>query len=482
MNKTRGLAALTAALLLASCATHRDIATEASPQDIRSLESQSLVDGRDGVWPELSWARTIGGEPLQSLINEALADNPGLHGAAARIAAARALADAARAAGGPVAGGTFSSTYQRYTENGVVPRPLAGSRESDNRLTLDFSWDLDPWGRHAAGLRSALAQGKAAEAERQLVRLNLSTAVARAWVQLSRQQAQLELIARQMEVREEIDRLTGLRLRAGLDSGSEREQVRQQLAALRAEQSQWQEAQALTRNQLAALLGKGPDRGRRITAAPLPATADATLPGQLPLGLLGRRPDIVAARWRVEAAQGNIAGARAQFYPNINLVAFAGFSSLGLSNLLAGGSEIAGLGPAVRLPLFESGALRAQLRDRVAGHEAAVAAYNQTLTDALHEVADQLQSLRAAQQQVQQLRAASQAAENGLLLAGRREQAGTGNRLPVLAGRMALLIQQRAELDGRARMADLGIGLVRALGGGYQDADAQHTIAGNSAS
>ncbi|HEY8607898.1 MAG TPA: efflux transporter outer membrane subunit [Noviherbaspirillum sp.] len=472
-NRLAGTAAaLAAAMLLTACATHRDIGSSAVLRAPADYESAATLAGAGGAWPGLSWAADIGGSALQELIDEALVQNPGIRSAAARVAAARAMAEAAGAAGQPLAGGTFNSTWQRYTENGLVPRPLAGSRETDNRLTLDFSYDLDLWGRHAAEQRAALSQEKAADAEQQAVRIGLSTAIARAWVQLARQEAQLSLLARQIEVRQELDRLTRLRVAAGLDSRSENEQARQQLATLRAEQAQWQEAQQLTRNQLAALLGQGPDRGQRIVAPVLPAAASAALPAQLPLGLLGRRPDIVAARWRVEAAQGDIDSARAQFYPNINLVAFAGFSSLGLSNLLAGGSQVAGVGPAVRLPLFESGGLRAQLKGRVASHEGAVAAYNQALTDALHEVADQLQSLRAAAVQQEQLLAASQAAASSLEHVRRRERAGTANRLPVLAAEMTLLTQQRAELDSRARRADLDIGLIRALGGGFSDAGA----------
>ena len=147
---------------------------------------------------------------------------------------------------------------------------------------------------------------------------------------------------------------------------------------------------ALTRNQIAALLGKGPDRGWSIMSSSLPTDAATTLPNAQSLPLVGRRPDIVASHWRVEAAQGDIESARAQFYPNVNLSAFGGFSPLSLDRLLYGGSRIVGIGPAIRLPVFEGGCQRAQLKGRVSGYDNAVASYNQTLTDALHDVADQV--------------------------------------------------------------------------------------------
>lgn len=139
-------------------------------------------------------------------------------------------------------------------------------------------------------------------------------------------------------------------------------------------------------------------RGLSIMPSSQPTDA-AALPDALPLSLVCRRPDIVASRWRVEAAQGDIESARAQFYPNINLSAFTGFSTLALDRVLDAGSRIVGIGSAIRLPVFEGGRLRAQLKGRVAGYDNTVASYNQTLTDALRDVADQVRSLRAAEAQ-----------------------------------------------------------------------------------
>jgi NodT family efflux transporter outer membrane factor (OMF) lipoprotein len=468
----RFLAVSAAALLLASCASFKDIDSAAHTRTPADYAASDSLPAQGGQWPGLSWAGSIGGAPLQALIDEALAGNPGLQVAAARVAAARAVAEAAGAAAEPSVEANFKSTYQRFSENGIFPPPLAGAYKSDNQLTLNFFYDFDFWGRHAAELRAALSQGKAAEAEQYTSRLVLTTSIARAWIQLARQYAQLDLTQQQLIVRQKIDHLTQLRFAAGLDTQNEHQQVLQQLAGLRAEESQWQEAVALTRNQIAALMGQGPDRGQRIARPDLPQEAIITLPDELPLILLGRRPDIVAARWRVEAAQGDVDTARTQFYPNVNLIAFAGFSSLGLPNLLQSGSRIAGIGPAISVPVFETGSLRAQLKGRVAAYDAAVATYNQTLADALHEVADQVQSMRAAEIQNEHLHAATQAAANGLELAQQRERVGTTNMLPALATEMAWLMQRKAELDSRARRIDLRIGLIKALGGGF-DAAAQ---------
>lgn len=467
-RSTRFLAAAAVSvLLLSACASYKGIESTAQPQEPAAYATASTLPQQDGAWPDLSWPRTIGGAPLQALVDEALAGNPGLQIAAARVAAARAVAEATGAAEKPTIGAGFSSTLQRFTEHGIVPPPLAGRVKSDNQLALNFSYDFDFWGRHRAELRAALANGQAAEAEQYSARLLLTTAVVRSWLQLARQQEQLALVEQQQTAHDHSARLTHLRVAAGLDADSDTLQVHVLHANLRFERARWQEAIALTRNQLAALMGQGPDRGLRIARAELPPAADSALPDQLPLSLLGRRPDIAAARWRVEAAQGEIDSAKTQFYPNVNLVAFAGFSSLGLSNLLLSGSRVAGIGPAVRLPVFEGGALRAQLKGKTALYDGAVASYDQTLTEALHEVADQVQSLRAADAQRADLRLATQAAAQSLKLAQQRQRVGTGNLLQVLSAENGWLLQRKLELDSQVRLVDLRVGLIKALGGGF---------------
>ncbi|HTN67107.1 MAG TPA: efflux transporter outer membrane subunit [Burkholderiaceae bacterium] len=452
-------------VLLAACASFSGIHSNAQLATPGHFSSAESLPEQGGAWPSPSWAGDIGGPPLQALIDEALAGNPDLQIAAARIANARAALQAARAATLPTVGASFSSTYQRYTENGLIPPPLAGTYATDNELALNFSYDFDFWGRHAAQLRSTIALGKAVVAEQAEARLILGTAIARTWLQLGRQQAQLQLTEQQLLVREKLDQLTQQRIEAGLDAGGERQQTQLQLASLRADLAQWQEAMGLSRNQLAALLGKGPDRGRAIAAPTLPPEQALALPDQLPVALLGRRPDIVASRWRVEAAQGDIDNAKAQFYPNVDLMAFAGLSSLGWSTLLQSGSRMVGIGPAIRLPIFEGGTLRAQLQGKVAAYDGAVAQYNQALTEALHQVADQVQSLRALQDQGRERQLASSAALTTLNLARQRQRVGTANMLQVLISESAWLAQQQ---QVQARKADLRIGLIKALGGGFE--------------
>lgn len=466
---------LTTLTLLAGCANFSGISSHSKVnqvEDYAHAKSTTSTFGAGGVgeWPATDWPTSIGGPALQRLVDQALEGNPGLQASAERIAMARAMVEASGATRLPTVGAGFSNTYQRFTENGLFPPPIAGSYTSDSELALNASYEFDFWGKHAAEIRSAVSQEKVAEAELQTSRLMLASAVSRTWLQLARQVEQLELVQQQIELRTKIEELTRQRVSAGLDTRGEIEASRLSAANLAGERAQWQEAIALSRNQLAALLGKGPDAGLDIQT-PVPVRdSRASVPEHLALDLLGRRPDIVAARWRVEAALGEIDNAKAQFYPNINLNAFAGFSSLGLDQLLKQGSRVVGIGPAISLPVFEGGRLRAQLKGRTAQYDAAVASYNQTLVDALRDIADQLQSQKANRIQTESQLAALDAANKSLQLSQERERVGTGNHLQVLNTQATVLAQTRIMRDLVARQDDLKLNLMRALGGGYQSA------------
>lgn len=455
------------AALLAACADFKGIPQTASLKALPSTAGASLSQPT-ADWPSNQWASNIGGTALQNLIDQALAEQPSLQAAAARVRAAQAVNEVAGAGDKPSFGITFNNTYQRFTEHGMIPPPYGGTFMSDNTLAFNVAYEVDFWGKHSAEMRSALSQEQVALAEQQSACLLLSSAIAHAWLQLARQNAQLQISKQQLEQRSKLDQLIQQRVKAGLDNESDIQSSLVQIANLNTEISQWQEAIALTRNQLAALAGQPPEFGKSIEAPSLDKVVDQGVPANLPADLLGHRPDVVAARWRVEANQGDIDVAKNLFYPNINLVGFAGLSSLGIDNLLKGGSAIIGGGPAVRIPIFIGGRLRGNLKAKIAAYDASVALYNQSLTDALRDVADQVQSLQAISQIENNLRTAELAAQKNVQLAQQREKIGTANALPILAAQINLLAQQKALIDTRIRRSDVTVNLIKALGGGYQ--------------
>jgi NodT family efflux transporter outer membrane factor (OMF) lipoprotein len=277
---------------------------------------------------------------------------------------------------------------------------------------------------------------------------------------------QLDVAQATLQQREQIYTLTRDRNAAGIDSKLELKQAESALPAAREQITQLNEAIKLTRNQLAALLGKGPDRGLAIARPEAGALTLVSLPTNVPSELLGHRPDILADRWRVEAARHAIRNAKAEFYPNVNLLAFAGLQLLGPGNLLSLPNREYGGGAALSLPIFDAGKRRANLAGRDAEYDIAVERYNQTLADALRDVVDQIDSFHSLDEQREEQRQGLATAQEAYDLAVLRYREGVGNYLQVLTTESQLLAQRSLEADLRARALELSINLARALGGG----------------
>jgi NodT family efflux transporter outer membrane factor (OMF) lipoprotein len=225
---------------------------------------------------------------------------------------------------------------------------------------------------------------------------------------------------------------------------------------------------ALQKNRIAALLGAGPDRGLAITRSSVNFTRAFALPSTLSADLIGRRPDLIAARLRAEAAAKRIHVTRAQFYPNVNLAAFIGVQSLGLDVLQENGSDIGSIGPAITLPIFNGGKLRGQLRGAEAEYAEAVANYDEALVQALQEVADAAVSQRALGPQIERIDAAVEAARESWRVQNNRYEGGLASYLDVLSAEDYLLGNLRTQTDLRSRSMTLDVALNKALGGGYQ--------------
>lgn len=361
----------------------------------------------------------------------------------------------------------ISSTRQRYSENGTTPAVMAGTWQTVNQGTLNVGYELDFWGKNRAAVEAALGRGKAMEVDRYATRLMLSSAIVQAYIELQQSYEQLAIERQMLRRQEQVLSLTQQRFAAELDSQIDIKQSQAAIPATRARIAALGESMELSRNRLAALLGKGPDRGRAITAPQLKRLDTVTIPSALPAELLGHRPDIVAQRWRVEAASHEIEGAKARFYPNINLSAFAGYQSLGFDQLTEASSRILGIGPAISLPIFEGGRLRANLAAQNAAYDIAVEDYNQTLVDALHDISDQLSSIRWLRERIDQQQQAVQTADDAAKLVDQRYAAGLATYIQVLATQSDALSQRRQLVQLQSRGLALEANLSRALGGGY---------------
>jgi len=427
-------------------------------------------------WPADRWWARYGDSQLDALVDDALAGNPSMTAAQARVAQANAAVGRTRAQLLPRVDANYSLTRQHYSKNYLYPEPMGGSVGSDNRLALDFSYEIDFWGKHRSELEAAVSRSQAAQADSQAARVMLTAAVVRSYLNLQDAFAQHDVLDRTIAQRDEVAAITRKRYAAGLDTQVEVKQAESAVSAARVERTQTESRIAALRNQVAALAGAGPDRGKAIR--PVALTRPATgIPDAIPLELLGHRPDVVAARWQAEAVQGDIAAAKAAFYPNVNLTAFLGFMSLSTATLTDSGSRVAGIGPAISLPLFDGGRLNANLAGRRADRDLAIANYNQTVLDAVHQVADAIDAIRLLERETAEQRQAREAIEAAYDLAVRRYRAGMGNYLSVLLAQNDVLTQARLDTQLHVRAYQLDADLATALGGGYVEPDASKPAA-----
>ena len=456
--------------VLAGCVSRGDWhATPAiAPQNLIANRTLANATIAPEAWPTDTWWTGYGDPQLDALIAESFEGSPSLEIAQARLRSAQSQATRAKAAREPTTTVDAQVTKQRFPENGLYPPPYAGSFVTQGQLALDFSYEIDFWGRNREALASARATVQAAEADKAAARLALAVAVARAYFQLNLSYAFLDVTQANLAQQVSILDLTRQRVAAGLENTARVKQSEGQVALVRASVDATQANIDTTRNAIAALVGVGPDRGLDLQRPHLTAPANIVLPSTLPVDLLGRRPDVTASRWRVEAAARGVAASEAAFYPNVNLVAFAGLQAVGLSKLFDANDAIVGGGPAFSLPVFNRGQLRGALEAQQAQYDLSVGQYNQSLIDAIHDVADVMTNWAAIDKVTADARVALEAAQNSYDLTRERYSAGLDNYLSVLSAENQVFLAEALIAELQSRRLTTSTDLIRALGGGYK--------------
>jgi NodT family efflux transporter outer membrane factor (OMF) lipoprotein len=463
------LAAATAlTLALAGCVSSGGVHPDGTPIDPATLKTERSLAGVNvspAAWPATDWWTGLGDTQLDTLMTEALQDNPGLGIADARARAAQAEAGVADAARGPSVSGGAAVLAAR------PPAALLGNKahfEMAKYGYANFKWDLDLWGGKRAAWEAAVGQARAAEIDARAARIELSGNVARAYVQLGYAFTQQDLATGELERATQSRELTRQRVAGGIDNQIQLKQSDAEVATAEEDAAMAKRAVDAARSSLSVLLGKGPDRGLEIARPQLLKPAELAVPTNLPVDLLGHRADLVAARWRVEASAKDIKVAKAEFLPNISLGAVAGVVSMGGGNPLTLASRFYQFGPSLSLPIFDGGKLRANLSGKDAQYDLAVAQYNQTLVGALNQVSDELSALQSVQDQLAAQQRAQDAAQQAWQLALQRYQAGIGSYLEALVVRQQLLTANRGVAALQAQQVDLSVQLIQALGGGFQ--------------
>ncbi|WP_296259454.1 MULTISPECIES: efflux transporter outer membrane subunit [unclassified Pseudomonas] len=458
-------------LLISGCIGTGGIAPQGTSMSPDALATDDAIKeaAKDAHWPDGQWWRAYGDDQLNHWIELAALGSPSLALAAARVRQARAMAGIAESAESLRV--TGDSTLKRHNwpaDQFYGPGELSNTSTWDNNAAIGLSYSLDFWGRESNNTEQSLDMAHVSAAEERQAQLELQDNIVRAYIQLSLNYAQRDIAVATLAQQQQILDLAQRRLMGGIGTHFEVSQAQTPLPETHRQIDSLDEAIALSRNQIAALAGKGPGEGASLQRPTLTLKTALTLPSALPAQLLGQRPDVVASRWRVAAQARGIDVAHAGFYPNVDLMGSLGYMATGggMLEFLTGKKFNYSVGPAVSLPIFDGGRLRSQLGVATAGYDAAVAQYNQTLVNALKGVSDQLirrESMNKQQEFADQSVAAAQKTYDIALIAYQR---GLTDYLNVLSAQTLLFHQQQVQQQVQATRLTVHAELVVALGGG----------------
>ena len=461
-------AALAATLLTGACASVPNLGAKPEMSAPTTFASTESLGTSQAAWPKDGWWLRYGDPQLSRLIDEALTGSPDLEAAAARMRAADGFAQRAGAALEPSIDVFAQPELAKQSQNQAMPASaIPNGWNGSGSIGLSFSLDLDLWGKNRAAFRAANSDADAARFEMEATKLALTTGIASTYADLASLYAQRDTLESALTIRTQTAKLVAQRTASGLDTRAELKQAEARLPQTQADLDATEEAIALTKNALAALVGNGPDRALSIARPTVGALQAQAVPANASIELIARRPEIAAARARVEGANDRIKEAKAAFYPNVNLSALIGLSSFGLGNLFSGGSSFGSVSPAVSLPLFHGGALQGQYRGRRGQYDEAVALYDREIIEALHEAADAVTSQKMLVSRLANSRRALADFEEANRLARQRYEHGLSTYLDVLTAEEGVLEARLDVAQLETRAFTLDVQLIRALGGGF---------------
>jgi multidrug efflux system outer membrane protein len=453
--------------LLAGCIAVPADTTRTAGIDLaaRAQHAQAIELPLD-AWPAEQWWRAYQDPQLDALVERALKDSPSLATVAARVAGAQAIVTAERADEGASVGLATGMNRQRYSSNGFFPPPIGGAYFNDLNVQVRAAYDVDWWGKHRSLVAAAIGESHARQAEAAQAAQAIAASVAQSYFRLQMLWARQDKVKALASLQRELVAGRKARIAHGLASSDMLRSAELDLGVLE-EQSQRLATQAGREREVLRALTGGDAAALSSLARVNPTPAANALPRELGMELLARRPDLQAARWRVEAQLGRVAASEAAFRPDINLAAGFGFDAVTLGKLLRWPSRTPLLGATLDLPLFDSGRLKAQLGVARSNRDELVAEYNEAVLAAVREVAQEGASLQGLEQETQTHRQTLDASRKLVDSAEARMKRGLLERAGVLQAKMTLLRQQDTDLQLTDARLQTQVALVKALGGGY---------------
>ncbi|MFS2140548.1 efflux transporter outer membrane subunit [Duganella sp. Dugasp56] len=466
LKKTAPLLAML--LAMAGCA---HVTPDLHPLAQRDIAGAELASGiklaREG-WPQAQWWTAYHDEQLNALIKQALASGPTLEVAAAQIGTASSALQRTAADVGVDISAYANANRQRYSGTGLFPAPIGGTWFTAETLRLDARYNFDWWGKNHAQVAAAVGELTAGRAAYAQAEQALAAAVAQSYFRLQGAWARLANTEQLATAQTALAQDKAKRIARGLANADEQRGAELELNLIRKRQAELRADIGREREALRALVGADSGALADLKPQPLNATPHA-LPARLGIELLARRPDLQAARWKLEASLSRIDAAKAAFYPDVNLTGSIGLDTVKLENLLQAASRTLYIGPTLTLPLFDSRRLDAQLDSARTSRNERIAEYNQAVIDAVRDVAQDGVQLQGIEQQIAQQTQATGLARAQMASAQARLDHGLADRGSVLGAQLALLRQRDADLYLQQVQLLAEVALTNALGGGYHE-------------
>jgi multidrug efflux system outer membrane protein len=463
---------LMAALVLAGCASAPDIDASKLPTTPPAYKEEITGGGRwtfaapAEATPRGEWWKAFNDAVLDRLVEKADVNNGSIQVAAARLAQARALVRNADADRMPQIGvGAGAQRLKDPTTAGVPTTFLSAS--------ANLNYEVDLFGKLADASRAARLDAESRAGLLQSTRLLIQAQVAQTYLALRALDVERELVRETVVAyRGSLD-LTQRRFRAGDVAELDVARIASEVAANESEALGLDRSRAVLEHALAVLVG---EVASDFQIAPLPwETALPVIPAGVPGTLLARRPDVAAAQNTMLAAQARVGVAKKAWFPDLTLTAAGGYASSDLSDLFKWSARAWGVGALLSLPVFDGGRRAAGVQSAQAELDASIATYRDQILGAFRDVEDQLSALRLLDEQSEAQGRAVSSASRATVLSDSRYRNGLVSQLDLLDAQRSELRNRRQALQVKSAQYQATVGLIRALGGGWEAAPATTT-------
>ena len=427
------------------------------------------------------WISRFGDRQLNDLVEEALAQNPDLRAAGARLESARAEVRLAGVDRKPTLDGNFNP---RRNKQNFIGFPFGGPGEEGTSevasslsnsfgLSLDLSWELDLWGRVRAGEAAAIASSEAADADFRAARASLAAQVAKAYFALAEASQQLDIAQQNLSALTETETVSRERFETGqtainstLSTATDYRLTKADVAAARAGVEAQKSSQVSAARQLEALLGRYP--AGAVKSSPDLAKVPSRPPAGLPSGLLLRRPDVQAAERRFASRGASVKEARLAVYPQFRITGSAGTSSEELENLLDSDFSVWSIAGNILQPILTGGQIRGVVDQRTANEKEAMFDLQQTVITAFSEVEIALASDPILARQETALSEAAKLFKEAEDQSREDYRNGLADILTIITAQTRRLDAEAQRITIRRQRLDNRINLHLALGGDFK--------------